>query len=151
RLVAEGWVHKARGWGVNEFITDPTDTVRLRIDAEGAAEFMSRLSFGRVGRWYDSRAYGYTGALVEDLEATVADLLAKAAEHAARRAAIEGKQVEEAIAEAKPVAVPEHLGITVRYSRAEGVLLCGATATHSAVIKKERSPYRYRYSRRLPK
>ncbi len=40
--------------------------------------------------------------------------------------------------------------VIVRYSEAEGILLCGDTKTHKDIIKKLSTPYRFRYSRRLP-
>jgi phospholipid N-methyltransferase len=152
RLAAEGWVHHpAKAHTRVQSIVDPTDTLRIAFDGTKFAIETRLLGDYSVSRrwqpaglpWFELREL-----LRKDFEAGIRRLLEEAKTEAATRDAIEARAIAREHGR-KPV--PEGAEpVIVRYSRDEGVLLCGPTIRYKDAIKGLHSPYSFRYSRNLP-
>ncbi len=152
RLAAEGWVHHlAKPHTRVQSIVDPTDTLRIAFDGTKFAIETRLLGDYSVSRrwqpaglpWYELREL-----LRKDFEAGIRRLLEEAKTEAATRDAIEARAVAREQGR-KPI--PEGAEpVIVRYSRDEGVLLCGPTFQYKDAIKGLHSPYSFRFSRNLP-
>jgi hypothetical protein len=147
RLARERWIYQGPTLqSKREFMTDPTDTVRLQLVPQ--LELQSRIELGMVRRWRDVYRWDseIRARLEEDAELGIQKLLEYTAAQVAERAKIDAREIER-----MPKAEVATGGtVVVRYARDSGVLVCGDTRSHEPKLDKLRSPYRLKRSFVLP-
>jgi phospholipid N-methyltransferase len=157
-LEAEGWTHKRTGR--YEYVTSPSDQIRVQLKDRNL-RLQSR-DVGLTG-FAQELALGSMKEFSENLPAEVGRLVATDA-HAAKEAKErEAKSKARREAEAQAIEIKRKAeraqshaqalsadAVVIRYSRPEGVLLCGATKANKEAIKQVRYPFRYKFSSRLP-
>jgi hypothetical protein len=152
RMAALGWTVTPDGVGLNSYVTDPTDTIRLKLKVQAVALQV---------RWFDKGSWrwkpkahslGEIKAFATNLDEEVPRLIRIAREEAQKRSEADHARIDrepEAGANDRPAADAAE-AVVIRYSLDQGVLLGGATKAHKDAIKALANPYRFRYSRNLP-
>jgi hypothetical protein len=152
RMRALGWTVDPVGVGINSYVTDPTDTVRIKIKLQAVALQVRWFDKGSW-RWHPKpRSLGQIKEFATNLDDEVPRLIRFARERAQERYEVDQARIArepETAANDRP-AVDAAAAVVVRYSLDQGVLLGGGTKAHKDAIKALATPYRFRYSRILP-
>jgi phospholipid N-methyltransferase len=157
-LEAKGWRYTKAGR--YEYVTSPSDQLRVQLKQRNA-----RVQWREGGKkWHPT---GNSLGSIKDLAASPKrienELIEMERRHAKQSAEIQAKEQRRREAEAKAVEIKREAErakahaegvakdlLVLRYSRPEGILLCGATRENKDKIKAVRYPKRFRFSRRLP-
>ena len=146
-MAALGWTVKRHGFGeVNDYVTDPSDTVRIKLKYQAVA-LQQRWWDGKGWRWNaNTTSWGSIKEFAAKIEERSARLLRIARTRARERHEADAARLEADRADndtattTAPEPGKEAEPVIVRYAIDEGVLLCGDTKTHKDVIKSLRSP-----------
>jgi phospholipid N-methyltransferase len=154
-----GWTVRLARYGERyDYVTDPSDTVRLKIKEQAVALQVRIFEDARYSskspRWIwnpNTRSLGQIKAFAANIERESAWLLVEARTRAADRFTVDERRIaEQASTPAAAAATESSEPVIVRYSQSEGVLLAGATKPNKDVIGDLKVPYRFKFSYHLP-
>ncbi|MFV8755738.1 hypothetical protein ACNOYE_34740 [Nannocystaceae bacterium ST9] len=145
-----GWVFHPGEDGAADHLHDAADMVRVEFQDDAVVLFVRQQAAG----W----AWDESGLVLGTFDAFAADFSNQISKlETTSLLALWEREAGERKARPKTSAAVEDLPrptkgqpVIVRYSEAEGVLLCGPTKPHEAVLKALRMPYTFRHSPTLP-
>ncbi|MFV8750363.1 methyltransferase [Nannocystaceae bacterium ST9] len=149
-LVGLGWIFHADPKGADH-LHDALDLVRVEFQGDRVVLFVQERTTQGWTWPATGLVLGTLDTFMADFENQIAKLQTTSILAQWDREAVEPKRPKAPVPDASTLPKPvRERPVIVRYSEAEGILLCGDTKTHKEVIKRLDRPYRFRYSRRLP-